>query len=331
MKFNQSSITRFTRFFNIMIIAALLVTVVGMVLPVSASSPADEDHSGFYLEDLSREKAALNSSPFTMRLEGSGFVTGAVVLWEGVTELTPSSLTDHIIQVAITADLLTVPGTFHISVKNPDTTISNAKHFIVSTSSATRPVISRLNPKKVYVETGADGMTFQLLVYGRNFLPAAIVKWYDPKTALTTELTKSFDCAPTLCTVTVDKALISHKTEVKITVANGLDVSKSKSLEVKMPTPLLTSMDPAQADPGSPDITLNLVGDRFQVNSVVRWNEHALPGPVTFTDAQHISVVVPAAYLVKSGKKEVDVYTPYAGHSRDLHFIVTGATSKKEH
>jgi hypothetical protein len=315
---------------NLLLVIALLFVTAVTYLPVSAANSVD-DHGGFHLEDLKPEKALVNSPDITLSLKGRGFVAGAVVLWDGVKELTPTSITEKSIQVLVTADMLTAVGVFHVSVKNPDGAISNSESFRVVLAPMFKPMISRLNPNKVNVETGAAGTTFELKIFGKNFIPAAVINWYDPITLLTTALTKVGDCLPKLCTVTVDKGLIAQKNEVKITVTNGTVVSKPKSLKIVFPKPILTSMDPSTAAAGSPLITLNLVGDLFQADSIVRWEEHALPGPIIFTDAQHISVEVPASYLVKAGEFDVDVVNPGTGHSRELEFHVTGGVNTEEH
>jgi hypothetical protein len=327
MKQSVSKQNHLMKWLNVLLIAVLVVVTGAATLPVSAASTSAHP-VGLYLEDLEPERAKLNAAPFTLTLEGQGFVSGALVEWE-TTELTPTSVSDHKIKVDIGASLLAAAGTFHIAVKNPDGTLSNSKHFKVYIPPAMVPQIKRLNPAKVNVEVGATG-TFELKIYGKNFDPAAQVNWYDPITTVTTPLTKVGDCTPQLCTVTVDKALIGQKNIAKITVVNGTVSSNPKSLPIVLPRPVLTSMDPSSANAGSAAVTLNLVGDRFQADSIVKWDDKALPGPVTFVDAQHILIVVPAEFLVHSGEFDVSVSNPGTGHSRELEFHVLGSTPEDE-
>jgi hypothetical protein len=323
MEIKNNKAQRFFPLFNLLIVLAMLVVIAGTVFPVHAEGPGEHPHSGFYLASVKPEKVLVNSADTTLTLKGSGFLTGATVLWEITSELTPTLISDRSLQVLIPASMLTVPGVFHLAVKNPDGTISKTRLFKVF---VIHPKISRLNPGKVFVEANAAGQTFQLLVYGKNFQPDAVVNWYDPITLVTTPLTKVNDCTPTLCTVSVDKALIAVKNTIQITVANGTDISKPAKFKVMMPKPILTSMDPASAAAGSPALTLNLTGEYFTADSIINWGKTALAGPVTFTDAQHISIEVPVELLANPGKFPVSVSYPTGERSKPKKFIVTGVS-----
>lgn len=301
------------------LLAVMVFGLTGLVTePVSAKGPVQEK---LVLSRLSKVQAGLNSAPFNLFLMGQGFKTGAVVLW-GDKEFTPFEGSSRILKVAVTAELLAVPGEYRLKVQNPDGKVSNYKKFRVL-NRYDKPVITALKPNKVYAQADAAGQTFELKIYGRSFIPQAEIKWYDPISKVTTTLTRVGDCTPRLCVATVDKALIATRNMPRITVVNGTARSNFKVLLVKASRPVLTSMDPEGAAAGSDAFVLNLTGDKFMKDSRVMWGEDRLPGMITFVDSQHISVEVPAEYLVDPGEVEVKVVNTGGGASGALVFTIT--------
>lgn len=90
-------------------------------------------------------------------------------------------------------------------------------------------------------------------------------------------------------------------------------------------SPTITSLDPSQAQQGSPGFTLAVGGLNFAPGSVVRWNGGDLS--TAFVSAQRLSAAVPASDLVVAGTEEVSVFVPGSGGgvSNSIAFTVTPA------
>lgn len=90
------------------------------------------------------------------------------------------------------------------------------------------------------------------------------------------------------------------------------------------PVPRITSLDPASAQPGSPDLALTINGSDFNPNSVVRWN--GSDRATTVVSLTQLQARIPAADLTVPGSAGVMVFTPApgGGTSNTLTFTILG-------
>jgi hypothetical protein len=88
--------------------------------------------------------------------------------------------------------------------------------------------------------------------------------------------------------------------------------------------PTVFSASPTSIAHGAGDTTISLVGASFQSGSSVLW-DITTPLVTTFTDAAHVSAVIPAALLVSAGTHtvRVETATPGGGTSEPVTITVT--------
>jgi hypothetical protein len=121
------------------------------------------------LTSLMPSSVSAGDAGFTLVVEGSDFVDGAVVRWDGnnrPTTFVSSSRVDAVIAAADIASGKTV----QITVRNPDTGVSNALAFAINNPA---PSLASISPTAV---TGG-GAAFTLTVTGSGFVPNSTVRW----------------------------------------------------------------------------------------------------------------------------------------------------------
>ncbi len=105
----------------------------------------------------------------------------------------------------------------------------------------------------------------------------------------------------------------------------GHSSNKVVGFAIANPVPVLTSLDPASATAGSPQITLNIHGEGFAPGAVVTWGGANLAG-TQFVSPNLVTVPIPAAKLAAAGTAVVGVYNlgPAGGNSANtLTFTIT--------
>jgi hypothetical protein len=134
--------------------------------PPSATAPA--------LTSLSPASTTAGGTGFTLTVNGSNFVSGASVLWNGSARTT-SYVSGTQLKATIPAGDIAAAGTAQVSALNPGTTTaSNTLTFTVTApAAATAPTLSSLSP----TSTAAGGTGFTLTVNGSNFVSGASVLW----------------------------------------------------------------------------------------------------------------------------------------------------------
>jgi predicted outer membrane repeat protein len=121
---------------------------------------------------------AAGSSDFTLTVNGSGFVAGATVQWNGVDRPT-TYIGQSELQASIPAALVAQPGMASVRVVNPAPGggPSNLVAFdIAAPGENPIPGITAISPTWAYGR-GADSQPQTLTVNGMNFLPESVVYW----------------------------------------------------------------------------------------------------------------------------------------------------------
>jgi|GEM_PF-413098 len=99
------------------------------------------------------------------------------------------------------------------------------------------------------------------------------------------------------------------------------------TMEVVPGEPILSSVSPDSAAAGSDDLPIEVSGENFQEDSVVRWNGEDLP--TTHVADDELEAVIPASELEEPTEAQVTVWTPEpgGGDSNALTFEVTAAVA----
>jgi len=134
--------------------------------------------------------SALAGDPsFLLSVIGDDFVDGAVVRWDGSDRPTTFVSSSEVDATIAAADLV-AGKTVQITVRNPDTGVSNALAFTIDNPV---PTMASMAPTAV----SGGGSAFTLTVTGTNFVPNSVVSWNGvakPTTFVSgTELTAAID------------------------------------------------------------------------------------------------------------------------------------------
>ena len=150
--------------------------------------------------------AVVSGPPFTLQVEGSGYVNETQVLWNG--NALPTTFVDSShLTATVGAAQLAAAGNVQVTAQAAGGFASNAETFAVA---APAPAISSLSPAAVMVGSGAQ----TLVVDGSNFSAGAQVLWNgDP---LPAEV-----LSPTRVRAQLPAALLVDAQTVGVSVRNG--------------------------------------------------------------------------------------------------------------
>lgn len=253
------------------------------------------------ISSLSPASATEGGGSFALTVNGSNFISGAVIKWSG-TALTTSYLSSTQVTAQVPASDIAATGTAGITASNPTPGggTSNASSFSIGNPV---PTISSLAP----VNATVGGATFTLTVNGSSFVGGAVVNWNG------SALTTSFVSATQL-TAQVPASEVSSAGTASITVTNpapGGGTSGAWTFPINNPVPAITSLSPASASAGGTAFTLTATGSNFVSGSTLNWNGVALT--TTFGSSTQISAQVPASDIANSGSVNITATNPAPG------------------
>lgn len=156
---------------------------------------------------LAPQSAMPGGSAFTLTVNGTGFVAGSLVRWDGVNRPT-TFVSATQLTAAIDAANIATAGTANVTVFNPAPGggTSNAAPFVIGNPI---PVITGFNPPWIAPDSGA----FSLTVYGVGFVNGATVRWNGANRTTTF-------VGPTQLTAAITASDIASGGAANITVAN---------------------------------------------------------------------------------------------------------------
>ena len=243
------------------------------------------------LSSLSPNSVAAGGPDFTLTVNGSGFLSGATLQWNGSPHFA-NFISGSQLTVYVPASLIASQGSVSINVRNPDGTTSNTLSFTIN---APTPAISALSPNSAT----AGGPSFTLTINGSGFLSGATVGWNN------SFLTTSFVSFNQL-TASVPANLIAAQGSASVTVQNpGGAASKAVAFPINN---FISSLSPASATAGAPAFTLTVNGSGFVVGSTVQWNGSPLPS--TYVGGNQLTAPVSAALIASVGSASVTVVNP---------------------
>lgn len=192
--------------------------------------------------------------------------------------------------------------------------------------SNTGAVISTLSPSNI----SAGGPDFTLTVSGGGFVAKTVVQW-NGKTLTSTAVTDSANNVLYM-TATVPASLTANAGTVFVNTLNPHSGSQDNGLSNTLsfvinppanPVPVVSSISPSIAAPGSASITLTIAGSSFlptsdpSGGSVVHWNRGATQFtlPATSITASQIQATVDSTLLATEGCAVVSVFNPPAAGS----------------
>jgi uncharacterized protein (TIGR03437 family) len=269
-------------------------------LTFTVSSPAP------VVSSLNPAAATAGGPAFTLTVNGSGFLTGATVLWNN-SPLTTNYVNANLLNVAIPANLIASQGSASVMVTNPGGSASTSVTFTIGAPS---PSISSLSPRSAT----AGGPSFTLTVSGSGFLPGSVVQWNG--SPLSTGFVSSNQC-----TASVPANLIASQAMVSVTVlAPGGVTSAPASFTINPPTPVIASLSPNSATAGGSEFILTVNGSGFLVGSTVEWN--GAPLSTSYVTGTQLTASVARALIASAGSAKMIVVNPNGATSGSATFLI---------
>jgi hypothetical protein len=248
------------------------------------------------ISSINPSRAYAGGTPFYLTVNGSGFIPGiSTVYWNGVarTTIVPGS---SLAVVEVDSTMLGYPGMAAVTVVNPQAAggSSNPLNFTIDPPPSPTPTILAMTP----VSAVAGGPTFDLQVYGANFLPGSVVRWNG-----TDRFTLFLSSKQLRATIT--SADISLPGPKSVTVASPGVVSGAMTFTVSAPAPQITALSPPAVAAGSPDFTLTIYGLNFLPGAAVQWN--GVARPTTVVGNSQLRTLIPASDAAAAGNFAISV------------------------
>ena len=282
-------------------IGALLVligcgtrTVTGTVIINNNPVPA--------ITTLSPSSSVSGGQALLLTVNGAGFVSGAVVRWNGADRPT-TFVSSTQLTASISASDVATAATVNITVFNPAPGggVSAVATFNVANPNPV-PVLSSLSPSKVGVGTSV----FTLTVNGSGVVSGSVVRWNGADRA--TNFVSS-----TQLTATIFASDVASAATVNVTVFNPAPMggtSTAATLAVVL-VPQILSLSPGSVSWGASGFSLQVNGSNFTTTTTVRWN--GSDRPTSFVSASMLQASISAADVSVTGTATVSVFDSTAG------------------
>ncbi len=235
---------------------------------------------------------ALAGGPgFTLSVYGSGFVSGAVVNWNGTALATTYS--SGLLTANVPASLIATAGAASITVTNPTQVPSNAATFKIVISPAVPTFTSGYLQYGFYNSTGLLA-GYTLIVTGSGFQQGMTLAWNGTNLGI---LNSNLN-------LSVPNSLMMVPGPAVLTLTNP-GGAPSAPVTLTIPAlPTLTSISPSAVSAGSANFTLTVNGSGFTSGDLVTvWPAYDLS--TTFVSSTQLQVTAPASVLVSNGTLEV--------------------------
>ena len=259
------------------------------------------------MSTLSPSSATAGGPGFTLTVNGSSFIAGATVRWNG-SDRTTTFVNAGQLTAAITAGDIALAGSASVTVFNPAPGGGVSTPLAFNTNPATNPVpnVASLSPGT----TSAGGAAFTIVVTGSNFANSAVVRWAG------SDRTTTF-MSTTSVTASILAGDIAAQGSFPVTVFNPLPgggISNASSFIVSVannPVPSLTGLSPTAAIAGSAGFILTATGTGFTANSAVLWK--GTSRATTFLSPTQLTIVVNASDVASAGTVAITVSNPAPG------------------
>jgi len=294
---------------------------------------------------LTPSQTSANGPDFTLTVDGSGFVSGSVVQWNGSARSTTFVSNTRLTASITNADIASA-GTATVRVVNPDTQTSNAATFTIgggcpagqflaeyfANRTLTAPPARTACESSINYNWGSGGPAglptdnFSVRWTGSFSFPAGATTFTataDDGIRVfvdgTTVIDAWRDQAATTYTGTRSLTAGQHDVKVEYYEASILAVAQVSWSSAGQANPTLTALSPNSAAPGGPGFTLTATGSNFVAGSVVTWN--GASRPTTFVSATQLTASIPASDIASAGQASVAVRNDAAA-SNTLTFVI---------
>ena len=253
------------------------------------------------VQAINPSAAFVGSAALSLTVNGSGFVSGSNVVFNGTT-LATTYVNGSKLTATVPAGSLGAAGDFPVAVSNPP-----------PGGGLTAPVVFKVQypaPQAMSVapSSGAVGSgPTDVVVTGVGFFLTSQITFDGAPSATVYQ-----DATHLKATLTATQLVSAGTISVRVVnSAPGGGTSAALGFTVNNAAPTITSLNPTTVAAGSPDRALTITGTNFVSTSTARSNGVLLT--TTYVTPTTLSAVVPSSHLVNSGSLAITVTNPAPG------------------
>jgi trimeric autotransporter adhesin len=267
------------------------------------------------ISSITPSTIAAGSAAFTLTVNGTNFISGTQILWDGAAQPT-TVVSSTQLTAQIPAALVASAGVVTIRVMKPDTTTSSTTTLMITGSGGTSSFsLTSLNPYTVAMGSAS----FTLTATGVGFASGDSITWNGAALATTFDSsTQLHATVPAVNVVTAATIQVAVQDANKNTT-NILPFIVTGGSAGTPPT--LTSLNPNTSFNNIPSLSLATNGTGFVSGSVIVWNGTAMP--TTFVSSTQLTTTIPGNFLTLVGTENVFVLNPDSTVSNTLPFNIT--------
>ncbi|MGB7957381.1 MAG: YDG domain-containing protein [Minisyncoccia bacterium] len=267
---------------------------------------------------ISPTSTTAGNPDFTLAVNGTNFVAGSVVNFNGSAKSTAFVSSTTVTATVLASDVATA-GSYPVTVTNgtPGGGTSNSQTFTVLVVQNPIPTLSAISP----TSTVAGSAGFTLTLTGTGFISSSTAQW-NGSPRVTTYVSSTTITATVLAS---DVAIAGTASVTVVTPAPGGGTSNSQTFTILNPVPATASLSPTSTAAGSSGFTLTVNGTNFVASSVVDWNGSSRT--TSFVSSTQITATILAADVAATGTASISVVNaaPGGGTSNAQTFTVTAA------
>ncbi|MFN0083977.1 MAG: IPT/TIG domain-containing protein [Blastocatellia bacterium] len=256
------------------------------------------------ISSLSPNTAVEGGGGFTLTVNGSGFVNGSVVRWDGQPRTTGFVSATQLTAQILATDIVGA-GTAAVSVFNPTPGggVSNMASFAITSNANPQPALTAINPSSAT----AGAAAFTLTTTGNGFVSTSKIRWNG------SDLTTTFVSATQL-TAQVTANLVATVGAAQVTVFSPTPGGGSSAPltftinSVSQNNPTIASINPAMVAVGGAGFTMTITGTNFVSGSTVRIGGNSRA--TAFVSATQLTATVPAGDIAAAGSLDITVLNP---------------------
>jgi hypothetical protein len=253
------------------------------------------------IQAINPSAAFVGSAALTLTVNGSGFVSGSNVVFNGTT-LATTYVNGSKLTATVPAGSLGAAGDFPVAVSNPPPG-GGLTAPVVFKVQYPAPQVTSVAPSSGAVGSGPT----DVVVTGVGFFITSQITFDGAPSATVYQ-----DATHLKATLTAAQLVSAGTISVRVVnSAPGGGTSTALGFTVNNAAPTITSLNPTTVPAGSPDRALTITGTGFVSTSTARSNGVLLM--TTYVTATTLSAVVPSSHLLNPGSVAITVTNPAPG------------------
>jgi hypothetical protein len=253
------------------------------------------------IQAINPSAAFVGSASLEMTVNGSGFVGGSLVLFNGAT-LATTYVSATQLKATVPSASLGAAGDFPVAVSNPPPG-GGVTTPIVFKVQYPAPQAGSLSPSSSIAGAGPT----DVVVTGLGFFITSQIT-FDGAPAATTYI----DATHLQATLTAAQLASADSISVRVVnSAPGGGTSSALAFTVNNGLPAISSLNPSSVQAGSPDRSITITGTGFVPGSIAKSNGAIVM--TTYVTATTLAAVVPSSHLINPGAIAITVTNPAPG------------------